>query len=58
MTPTEPPTPPLLRKARRVTGKTLVLRDAVIGLVERIGANHRIVQRACQIPGLRWACGV
>lgn len=30
LTPTEPPTTPLLRKARRVTGKTLVLRDATI----------------------------
>lgn len=28
------------------------------GLVERVGTNHRIVQRACQIPGMRWACGV
>ena len=26
------------------------------GLVTRIGADHRIVRRACQVPGMRWAC--
>lgn len=28
------------------------------GLVARIGADHRIVRRACQVPGIRWACGL
>lgn len=28
------------------------------GLVTRIGADHRIVRRACQVPGMRWACGL
>ena len=28
------------------------------GLVQRIGAEHRIVCIACRVPGVRWACGL
>ena len=28
------------------------------GLVERIGHDHHLVRRACQVPGMRWACGL
>ncbi len=28
------------------------------GLVQRIGAEHRIVRMACRVPGMRWACGL
>ena len=28
------------------------------GLVQRIGAEHRIVRMACRIPGIRWVCGL
>lgn len=39
-----------------ITLVSLVL--SLRGLVTRIGADHRIVRRACQVPGMRWACGL
>lgn len=28
------------------------------GLIARVGPNHRLIQRVCQLPGARWAFGI